>query len=170
MVSMSVPDEVGQYAEGHRVTAYLSLRDVVDDQKGGLKHDWVWTTSASNLAPYDFDSFRVFEWSTKRHHYETEFIERNVKGYYPLELVPLTGKDEKGFSVVIEEKDGIRYKRTYAFSSYHVRLVSKVPADPPKPLPEVRTAHNFDESPAQAPEEISWSERWKGWRERWFKR
>jgi hypothetical protein len=170
MVSMSIPDEVAQYAEGHRITAYVSLGAVSDKSSNEVKNDWVWSTAASNLEPYDFDSFRVFVWSTRRHHYETEFIERNVKGFYPVEAVAHPGGDEKGFSVVIEEKDGQRYKRIYAFSGYHVRLVSKVPADPPPPLPEVRTAHNFDESPTPTASDVSWSDRLREWRERWFRR
>jgi hypothetical protein len=170
MVSMSIPDDVAQYAEGHRITAYVSLADVRDQAKGETKHDWMWTTAATSLSPYDFDSFRVFVWSTHRHHYETAFIERNVKGFYPVQALGRPGEEERSFSVVIEEKDGKRYKRTYAFSGYHVRLVSKDLAEPRAPLPEVRTAHNFDDSPAPAAAEVSWAERWREWRERWFRR
>ncbi|HXP86418.1 MAG TPA: hypothetical protein VN841_16945 [Bryobacteraceae bacterium] len=170
MVSMSIPDDVAQYAEGHRITAYVSLADVRDQTKGETKHDWVWTTTSTNLSPYDFDSFRVFVWSTHRHHYETAFIERNVKGFYPVQTLGRPGEEERSFSVVIEEKDGKRYQRTYAFSGYHVRLVSKDPVEPRAPMPEVRTAHNFDDSPAPPAAEVSWAERWREWRERWFQR
>ena len=31
MVSMAIPDEVAQYAEGHRITSYFSLGKVDDD-------------------------------------------------------------------------------------------------------------------------------------------
>ena len=34
----------------------------------------------------DFESFRVFIWSLKRHRYETAYIERNLKGYSPVLL------------------------------------------------------------------------------------
>jgi hypothetical protein len=162
MVSMSVPDDVAQYAEGHRITAYASLGDVPDKSKGETKNNWLWTTTSNGLSPYDFDSFRVFVWSMKRHRYETAFIERNVKGFYPVEVVNRPGESEKAFSVVIEEKDGQRYKRTYAFSGYHIRVVSKAPAEARPQIPEVRTAHTFDDSAPPATE-LSWADRLKGW-------
>lgn len=170
MVSMSIPDDVAQYAEGHRITAYASLGEVPDNTKGETKHDWLWATTSAGLSPYDFDSFRVFVWSARRHHYETEYIERNVKGFYPVLVVSRPGEEEKAFSVVIEDKDGKRYKRTYAFSGYHVRLVSKEPSEARPPLPEVRTAHNFDDTATPAAPEVSWADRWRQWRERWFRR
>jgi hypothetical protein len=170
MISMSIPDDVAQYAEGHRITAYVSLGDVPDKTKDDTKHNWLWTTASVALSPYDFDSFRVFVWSIHRHRYETAYIERNVKGFYPVQVVSRPGEDEKAFSVVIEDKDGKRYKRTYAFSGYHVRLVSKEPSEPRPPLPEVRFAHTFDDSPTAAAPDVSWAERWREWREHWFRR
>src|SRR5205823_1503129 len=41
---MAIPDEVAQYAEGHRITSYFPLGDVQDD--GKIKHHWLWTTIA----------------------------------------------------------------------------------------------------------------------------
>lgn len=170
MVSMSISDDVAQYAEGHRITAYASLGDVMDKEKNEIKHNWLWTTTSAALASYDFDSFRVFVWSSKRHHYETAFVERNVRGYYPVLVVNRPGEEEKAFSVVIEDKDGMRYKCTYAFSGYHVRLMSKEPAEARPALPEVRTAQNFDETATPPSTEISWADRFRQWRERWFRR
>jgi hypothetical protein len=37
-----------------------------------------------------------------------------------------------GFSVIVEETDGLRYRRTYAYQTYMVRLVSKEPLEPAK--------------------------------------
>jgi hypothetical protein len=34
---------------------------------------------------------------------------------------------EKGFSVILQDKDGTLSKRIYGFSGYHVRLISKTP-------------------------------------------
>jgi hypothetical protein len=159
MLLMKIPDEVAQYAEGHRITSYLPLGEVKDKDRGETKNNWLWTTASTALLPYEFDSFRVFVWSPKRHHYETAFIERNVQGYYPIVTEPLPGQDELAFSLVIEEKDGRLYKRTYGFAGYHVRMISKAPYQPPPPLPEVRATSGFDASPAPAPAEVSWSDR-----------
>src|SRR5262249_50552712 len=155
-------DEVAQYAEGHRITAYLSLGEVKDKDQKEAKHNWLWTTAAGGQHPYEFDSFRVFVWSTRRHHYETAYIERNVKGYYPVEAQPVPGQDGKAFPVVLEEKDGKLYKRTYAFSGYHVRMISKTPFQPPPEFPGVRVASRFNVTPAEAPVESGWPQRLAG--------
>lgn len=164
MLSMAIPEEVAQYAEGHRVTAYLPLGDVQDKEKGEIKQNWLWTTASAGLNPYDFDSFRVFVWSPKRHHYETAYIERNVKGYYPVLTEPLPGQDEKAFSVVVEDKDGKLYKRTFAFNGYHIRMIAKTPYQLPPPLPEVHASTGFEaEAAPPAPESSSLADRVRDW-------
>ncbi|HVP00182.1 MAG TPA: SH3 domain-containing protein [Bryobacteraceae bacterium] len=173
MLTMSIPDEVAQYAEGHRITAYLPVGEVAEkgrDKQGQVKHNWLWTTSSAGTHPFEFDSFRVFVWSTKRHHYETAFIERNVQGFYPIETHDLPDKEEKAFSVVLREKDGKLYKRTYAFSGYHVRMMSKTPYTPPPPLPEVRTTRDFDPPPPPPQESVGIKQRLADLRKKWFGR
>ncbi len=167
MLTMSIPDEVAQYAEGHRITAYLPLGDIKD--KTVVKHNWIWTT-VSQGESCEFDSFRVFVWSTKHHRYETAYIERNVKGHFPVETHDVPGQDEKSFSLVLEDKDGKLTRRTYAFSGFRVRMVSKSPYQPPPPLPEVRPSRSFDPLPASAPAESSWRQKLRDWRRRWFGR
>jgi SH3-like domain-containing protein len=157
MLTMSIPDEVAQYAEGHRITAYLALGEVKDKQ-GQSKHNWLWTTSSAGQHPFEYDSFRVFVWSTKRHHYETAYIERNVQGFYPVEA-----QEDKSFSVVLRDKDGKLYRRTYAFSGYHVRMISKTAYAPPAALPEVRMSRNFEPPPPPAQASSGVGERLKKW-------
>ena len=42
---MGIPDEVAQYAEGHRIVSYFALGETQDgDQK---KTTWLWTTVES---------------------------------------------------------------------------------------------------------------------------
>ena len=55
------------------------------DDDGKAKHHWLWTTLKGTGDTYDFDSFRVFIYSLKRHRYETAYIERKVVGHYPVE-------------------------------------------------------------------------------------
>lgn len=125
---MAIPDEVAQYAERHRITSYFSLGEVRDGDQ--LKHNWLWTTIAKGLQSYEFDSARVFVWSQRRHRYETAYIERKLKGYYPVE-VHAEGGTPASFSLIVEEKDGARYRRTYAFQGYRVRMIAKSPWPPP---------------------------------------
>ena len=170
MLYMAIPDEVAQYAEGHRITAYLPLGDVKDKDGGDTKHNWLWTTASTGPVDYEFDSFRVFVWSLKRHRYETAYIERNVKGYYPVEVQSAPGEDEKTFSLVIEDKDGKLYQRTYGFAGYHVRMISKTPYQQPPSLPEMRDVRSFDPLPAAPAAESGWREKLHDWRIRIFRR
>ena len=162
-LSMSIPDEVAQYAEGHVITGYLSLGKVGSTDKD----NWLWTTTSVGSQGLDFDSFRVFVWSTKRGRYETAYIERNVKGHYPIEAQPGSGEDAS-FSVVLEDKDGRVYKKTYAFSGYRVKMVSKEPRPEPPAVPEVRTTGSFEE--VQVLKKVSWTEKLRNARKRWFGR
>jgi uncharacterized protein YgiM (DUF1202 family) len=149
---MAIPDEVAQYAEGHRIVSYFSLGEVADGNK--KKANWLWTTIGLGNREYDFDSFRVFVWSLRRHRYETAYIERNLRGYAPvlLEQVELASStktksdvDTKfpGFSLCIEKKDGQRVRRSYAFLTNIVRYAGEQPcsaapletAQPGAPLP-----------------------------------
>jgi hypothetical protein len=134
---MAIPDEVAQYAEGRRIVSYFPLGEVQDgDQK---KQDWLWTTIGSGIHPYDFDSFRVFIWSLRRHRYETAYIERNLHGYAPVLLKTVELSNSKGdssakypgFSVCFEKSDGQRYRREYAFLSNVVRSAGEGPCEAP---------------------------------------
>jgi hypothetical protein len=122
-LSMAIPDEVAQYAEGHRITSYFALGhfEGVDADK----NDWLWTTITKGLETYEFDSFRVFVWSRKHHRYETAYIERKVVGHYPVEV------DNSGavprFSLILEGDGGQLFRKTYTFEGYRVRMVNKEP-------------------------------------------
>ena len=120
MVSMAIPDEVAQYAEGHRITAYASLGKVDDD--GTVKDNWLWTTIKRGSESYEFDSFRVFVWSRRHHRYETAFIQRNVTGHYPVEVNTSSG--DPSFALVMEGDNGALYRKTYVFNGYRVNLTN----------------------------------------------
>jgi hypothetical protein len=139
MLVMAIPDEVAQYAEGHRITSYFSLGAVRDGDQ--IKSHWLWTTLAAPLKPYEFDSFRVFVWNARRHRYETAYIERNLVGYFPVELEPpaLGGAGAtRSFSVLVRDKDSRIYRKRYVLAGYRVRLIEKAlweaPAEPGEPL------------------------------------
>lgn len=122
-LSMAIPDEVAQYAEGHRITSYFALGHFEGGDSD--KNDWLWTTITKGLEPYEFDSFRVFVWSRKHHRYETAYIERKVVGHYPVEV------DNSGavprFSLILEGDGGQLLRKTYTFEGYRVRMVNKEP-------------------------------------------
>jgi hypothetical protein len=142
---MAVPDDVAQYAEGHRIVSYFSLGEVRDGDQ--TKQEWLWTTiQGSSQADYDFDSFRVFVWSLRHHRYETAYIERNLKGHSPvlmkeLELSAASRKGQAvavkypGFSICEEKADGRRRWRDYAFPTPSVRFAGERDCEAPEALP-----------------------------------
>jgi hypothetical protein len=134
---MNIPDEVAQYSEGHRITSYFATGDVNDN--GQIRHHWLWTTLSSERQPYEFDSFRYFIWNLRKHRYETAYVERNLRGYFPVQVAPVQVTTAKrtdtfpGFSLIVEE-DGVRYRKTYSYQIYLVHLVSKERVETPPPV------------------------------------
>ncbi|MBI5084667.1 MAG: SH3 domain-containing protein, partial [Acidobacteria bacterium] len=104
MLLMAIPDEVAQYAERARIVAYFSIGSVKD--RGETKLSWLWATLSRGDVNWHFDSLRVFVWNSRRHRYETSFIERGLKGYLPLRLENPGSDSAGGFRVVVEEKNG----------------------------------------------------------------
>ena len=149
MVRMAIPDEVAQYAEGHRIVSYFPLGEVRDGDQ--TKKIWLWTT-IHGAAPFDFDSFRVFVWSLRHHRYETAYIERNVQGYSPVRLHEVElpsgnrgkGADTEtkypGFSICVTGKDGQRHQRDYALIVNTVRFAGDRPCEATAPADSVRAA------------------------------
>ncbi len=174
LVSMAIPDEVAQYAEGHRIVAYLPLGYVEDgDQKKAI---WLWTT-VRGRQPFDFDSFRVFTWNPRRHRYETAYIDRNTRGYLPVLLneVDYTlgkGAPSKypGFSLCLERQEGQRMRREYALLGNVVRFAGERPCEAAAPMYVAKAtgltpARVPEEKPA-APSESIWQrvgKKMKGW-------
>jgi Bacterial SH3 domain len=142
MLNMAIPDEVAQYAEGHRITSYFALGK---SKEGDVdKTDWLWTTITKGQEPYEFDSFRVFVWSHKHHRYETAYIERNVVGHFPVAVD--TRGDAPSFSLILDGNDGQLLRKTYSFEGFRIRMVHKEPyaaptAEEAAPPAETVAAH-----------------------------
>jgi hypothetical protein len=172
LVSMAIPDDVAQYAEGKRIVSYFPLGEIQD---GDLKKKlWLWTTTADSKQPWDFDSFRVFAWSLRRHRYETGYIERNLKGYSPVLLkeVELTSKNGAstlpGFSICIEKKDGQRVRREYALLGVAIRFAGDHPCEaspPPPTLQDPSPLPVLDGTPPQSKPSLAEriKKRWHAW-------
>lgn len=118
---LAIPDEVAQYAEGRRITSYFSLGKIPD---GDLKKDiWLWTTSESLGEDHDFDGYRVFTWSIRHHRYETAYIQRRERGFFPVLAKP--GE----FSVCLERDDGTRVRKMYTMIGNAVRPAGDKPCE-----------------------------------------
>ncbi|HEX4748096.1 MAG TPA: SH3 domain-containing protein [Bryobacteraceae bacterium] len=120
-LTMSIPDEVAQYAEGKRITSYFDLGSVQDEEKG-LKHDWLWTTE-SEQEPNDFNAWRVFIWNRRRHRYETSYRQRDLEGYFPVHVdAPEAGAYDRTFEIITKDDDGKMRRRKYSFDGTRVHL------------------------------------------------
>jgi hypothetical protein len=182
---MAIPDEVAQYAEGKRIVSYFPLGYVDDD--GTKKAIWLWTTASAH-EPYDFDSFRVFIWSLRRHRYETAYIERNLAGYAPVLIRQVdfsTGSRAHaasgkfpGFSVCTQKDDGQLHRREFALLGNVVRYAGETPCQLPASLwvAQAGTAPGAAvPAPPRAPAPAeSWTapikRRWQAVAGRWWKK
>jgi SH3-like domain-containing protein len=177
LITMAIPDEVAQYAEGHRIVSYFPIGNVQDGSQS--KPTWLWTTASSAVDPsYDFDSFRVFIWSLRHHRYETAHIELHLKGYLPVLLDSVEasaggkGKGDTakarypGFSVCILRKDGQRTRREYAFANERIRFVGEQPceaAPPPVTIQASAPLPDGSKSTAAQPKESVWARMKRRW-------
>lgn len=124
---LKIPDEVAQYAEGHRITSYFSLGKIQDGAE--QKDIWLWTTAERLGEDHDFDGYRVFTWSLRHHRYETAYIQRREEGYFP--VIAKTGE----FSVCLARPDGSRVRKKYVMLGNAVRGAGDEPCVAPG-LPE----------------------------------
>jgi hypothetical protein len=120
MLTMAVPDEVAQYAEGKRIVFYAPIGAPEGPEK---KRHWVWTTASAGPQPYDYDAVRVFIWNARRKRYETTYIDRNVTGYLPVLMseVEWQGRKAPGFSMCVLNREEQRVRRQFAFIENRVR-------------------------------------------------
>ncbi len=157
MLFLAIPDEVAQYAERAKIMAYFAIGTVAT--RGGGKPVWLWATQSQRNARQDFDSLRIFVWSTRRNRYETAFIERGLRGYLPLRLRKGRAGME-AFEADVEERSGERVTRTYTIApgTFRAKLTKRSPAGG-------RTSW-LSEDPAPRPEEAAPAPAAGGWRER----
>jgi hypothetical protein len=93
-----------------------------------VKKIWLWTTIEQAMQPFDYDSYRVFVWSLRHHRYETAYIQRRVRGYFPVLTEP------PGFSVCVENRDGERRRRIYSVVGGAVRPAGEKACEAPPTL------------------------------------
>jgi len=135
-IYMAIPDEVAQYAEGHRITSYFSLGKIQDGEES--KDIWLWTTADTLGEDHDFDGYRVFVWSLRHHRYETAYIQRRIRGFFPV----LARQGE--FSVCLEVPEGARVRKQYTMLGNAVRPSGEKPCEAaPEPAPEMETVSNI---------------------------
>jgi hypothetical protein len=120
-LDISPPLEIARYSEGLRIRGWFVL---YQEQEKGEVHPWyLWTTVHPRAGlPFDYDEIRVFVWDPRASRYETSYRERNLIGFYPVQV----GSRETAagpvptFSLQLEDEKGRRFQKKYAM---HGRLV-----------------------------------------------
>lgn len=158
LLLMSIPDEVAQYAERARIAAYFSLGNVND--RGVDKPVWLWATLSQRGVEHDFDNLRIFTWSTRRHRYETSFIEKGLQGHLPIRVYGEPGQGVKGFRVVVVEKSGERVERDYALQGYRARVVARRAPPAQQKWHAAVKSEKAGEPPPEEPKK-GWADRWR---------
>ena len=128
---MSIPDEVAQWAQGNRITAYFWLADIKDVEKDQTKQNWLWTTSKRGVNTWEFDTIRVIIYNPRKHRYETAWVDRDLQGYYPVDVT--TSGMHSTFSYISQEEDGRYYRKTYNFNGHVAQFASRVACQLPDP-------------------------------------
>ena len=126
-LDMNVPMEIAQYNEGLRIRAWFVL--YTEQDKSG-EHPWyLWATIRPRRGlPFDYDEIRVFVWNPRNSRYETSYRERNLIGFYPIQVG--TRQTPSGpsptFSLQLEDETGERFQKNYSMAG---RLVRPLPRE-----------------------------------------
>ena len=122
LLDMNVPLEVAQYSEGLRIRAWFVLH-VEQDQAG--EHPWyLWATVRPRPGlPYDYDEIRVFVWNPRNARYETSYRERNLIGFYPIQVTrrETPAGVSPTFTLHLEDETGRRFQKNYVMAGRVVR-------------------------------------------------
>jgi hypothetical protein len=136
-LDMAVPEEVMQYAEGKRVVAWFVLDPGEAKDGQDAKPTILWATTSAMGLPQDFEGIRIFSWGSRKKHYETSYIESNLRGYYPIQ----TQREPPGFSYTAENKQGEHVVYRFQLDGNRVRRVTGTKA-PSHSLEHGRTRKN----------------------------
>jgi hypothetical protein len=114
LLFVQLPDPVTQQANRAAIMAAVPLGRVETD--GVVHQHWLMGTIAGRNLPFDFDTLRVLGWNADRERYDVTFLEKDLRGYYPVELKPASGGGLAGFSLWVETAERVREHREYKFA------------------------------------------------------
>src|SRR5260370_22489215 len=139
LLSVDVPIEVAQYAEGQRIIAFFPL-DQGEDGDRKVQEYLVLLSENKDGLPYDFDQVRVYTWNPRHHRYEGAVRGRNFAGVLPVTLANETLADEgtaQTFTIRQKDQNGAIQEQKYKFKSPLVRRVL-APGETPPPAAHAR--------------------------------
>jgi hypothetical protein len=137
-VELDVPRPLPDYASSAnmRVVGWYELNRVKDNNGPARPQYLVVGTHGPEGQPCDFTMLRVFTWGSKRERYETAFVESNVCGKLPVDVMPsepsphgTVGRNAPDAQFVfLDLGDASPDKRTYVMHQTVVRRVREAGA------------------------------------------
>ncbi len=126
MMTMNLPESVGMFAQGHRITSFHQLGSVKDRNRRQVSN-YLWTTSSAPPEGFNFDRFRVTVWNTRNRRFETAHIESNIRGFYPVTVHTKPEDPVQRFTLNYAEGSGPVYERTFAMDGRKLTPLEKKP-------------------------------------------
>lgn len=120
-ITLDVPPEISQFAQGVNTVAWLVLNSVPDN--GRMVPQYL-VADRMEEPQFDFNHIRVFTWWPKNQEYVTAFVESNVPGFFPILVSQVDGKPV--FRLRLEDKKGRPYQEIYGMDNTIVRPLGRV--------------------------------------------
>lgn len=120
-ITLDVPPEITQFAQGVNTVAWMVLDDVQDN--GRMVPQYL-VADRIGAPEFDFNHIRVFTWWPKNQEYVTAYVESNILGFFPILVSKV---DEKPyFRLHLVDDHGHKYQKVYAMVNTIVRPVGRV--------------------------------------------
>jgi SH3 domain-containing protein len=120
-VSLSIPQEIGAYAQDVNLVAWLVL-DRVQDNGSRIPQYVVADRNADR--DIDFSRIRVLTWWAQKHHYVVAYVESELNGYFPMVSGTLNGAPI--FRLRLLDKGGRKFQKVYELFGSVVHVLGTV--------------------------------------------
>ncbi|HEV2178553.1 MAG TPA: SH3 domain-containing protein [Terriglobia bacterium] len=137
LVDLDVPPALAPYAAGVNMVAWQVLKTVTDGGKQVPEYLVADRIGAENV---DFNHIRVFTWWVKHHKYVTAYVESNLAGYFPIQVVRPTAANpaqaSAAFRLRLVDSGGHRFQKVYGMFDTIVRPLGTVDGWESQAMPE----------------------------------
>jgi hypothetical protein len=124
-VSLDIPSPLPDYADaaGVRIVAWFELNRVPDEKNGLTPQYLVLGIHGAEGQPCDFTLMRAYTWDERKGRYETAFVESDLCGKLPVELIAANTPGGNASFAFEDWSHGTAEKRSYRMTSTVIRRV-----------------------------------------------
>lgn len=132
LMTMNLPESVGMFAQGHRITSFHQLGQVKDRNRRVVSN-YLWTTVSVPPEKFHYDRFRVTVWNSRNRRFETAHIESNIRGYYPVTVESKPDEPNQRFTLHYAVGNGPVLERRFVIEGRKLRKLGERPwVEPPR--------------------------------------